>query len=310
MCIYFLRLVLVPVHKIFQHSLKLDFVPFWPRLPRLFALGRLARGPNLSDLFPRKGFLTPSFENKRLRERIFRGPQGQKGTKSSKNILLFFFFIYFLVTSADLIGVEIGSLQLKLPQLVGLLLFCIFFSCRKVVVEKKLFFCFLLIFSSMLISSFKSLAFSRSLVYSVIYVFSFCAYFLVPFNLMYFGNEIRLLQYYVWSFFFIGAYAFLQFFFSVFGVELPFTTQKLIFARGSAFALEPSFYALYAIPFVAYLNAKFLLSPSMKRWPVLVANLFLLISTTTTAFVSYFVFFLVLFFFPLVGLILCSLFLF
>ena len=103
-------------------------------------------------------------------------------------------------------------------------------------------------------------------------------------------------KYYILSFFFIGAYAFMQFFFSLFGVDLPFTTQKLIFARGSAFALEPSFYALYAIPFVAYLNAKAFFSPTMKKWPVFIANLFLLISTTTTAFVSYFVLFFVLFF--------------
>jgi len=150
----------------------------------------------------------------------------------------------------------------------------------------------------MLISSFNSLVVFRSLIYSLIYLFSFCVYFLVPFNLMYFGDEEKTLKYYVRSFFFIGAYAFMQFFFSIFGVELPFTTQKLIFARGSAFALEPSFYALYAIPFVSYLNAKLLLTSSVKKSPALIANFFLFISTTTTAFVSYFVFFLVLFFFP------------
>lgn len=150
----------------------------------------------------------------------------------------------------------------------------------------------------MLISSFKSLAFGRSLIYSMIYFFSFCVYFLVPFNLVYFGSENKILKYYILSFFIIGSYAFLQFFFSIFGITLPFSTQKLIFTRGSAFALEPSFYALYAIPFVFFLNAKLFLSLPMKKWPVIVANLFLLVSTTTTAFISYFVFFFVLFFFP------------
>jgi hypothetical protein len=175
----------------------------------------------------------------------------------------------------------------------------------------------------MIISSLKSVVTFRSLTYSLIYLFSFCIYFLIPFNFMWFGDENKMLNYYIRSFFIIGSYAFMQFFFSIFGVILPFTTQKIIFARGSAFALEPSFYALYSIPFIAFLNAKKLFSSSMKpgehhqgknichssrlilspknwknRFSLFFANLFLLISTTTTAIVSYFVFFLAVFFFP------------
>ena len=123
-------------------------------------------------------------------------------------------------------------------------------------IEKKLFFCFLVILSSMMVSSFKSIVVLRSLTYSLIYIFSFCIYFLVPFNFMWFGEESKILKYYVSSFFIIGSYAFMQFFFSLFGVILPFTTQEIIFARGSAFALEPSFYALYSIPFIAFLNSR------------------------------------------------------
>lgn len=238
----------------------------------------------------------------------------------NKNILLLLFFLYFLVTSADLINIEIYAFQLKLPHVIGFLIFCIFLCCRRIVIEKKLFLCFLVIFSSMIISSFKSVALVRSLIYSFIYLFSFCVYFLIPFNLMWFGDENKILKYYICSFFIIGSYAFMQFFFSIFGVILPFTAQQIIFARGSAFALEPSFYALYAIPFIVYLNAKKLISNSIKkgekksyhledclcisskswknRFSFFFSNLFLLISTTTTAIVSYFIFFLVLFFFP------------
>jgi hypothetical protein len=201
-------------------------------------------------------------------------------------------------------------------------MFCIFLGCRKIVIEKRQFFCFLLIFSSMIISSFKSMVVFRSLTYSLIYFFSFCVYFLIPFNFMWFGDENKILKYYVGSFFIIGSYAFMQFFFSIFGVTLPFTTQKIIFARGSAFALEPSFYALYSIPFIAFLNGRKLFSSSLKsehldekkishssqfaispkNWKnglsLFFANLFLLVSTTTTAVVSYLVFFSVVFFFP------------
>ncbi len=236
-----------------------------------------------------------------------------------KNIFLLFFFFYLLVTSADLISISLSGFQLKLPHLIGFLIFCIYFCCRKIVIEKTMFFCFLLILSSMIISSLKSIVTFRSLAYSLIYFFSFCVYFLIPFNFMWFGDEKKLLKSYVSSFFIIGSYAFLQFFFSIFGITLPFTTQKIIFARGSAFALEPSFYALYSIPFIVFLNAKHLFVSSMKaeersygkrhslpptlnkmknRCLLFIANLFLLISTTTTAAISYFVFFLVVFFFP------------
>jgi hypothetical protein len=241
--------------------------------------------------------------------------KGQSPVK--KNIFLLVFFLYLLATSADLISIEIYEFQLKLPHVIGFLIFTIFLCCKKIVIEKKLFFCFFLILSSMIISSLKSVVIFRSLTYSLICFFSFCVYFLIPFNFMWFSEENKILKYYVISFFIIGSYAFMQFFFSIFGVILPFTTQEIILARGSAFALEPSFYALYSIPFIVFLNSKSLFlnsiqaektydslqfSASSRKWKnrflLFFANLFLLISTTTTAMVSYFVFFLVLFFFP------------
>ena len=92
--------------------------------------------------------------------------------------------------------------------------------------------------------------------------------------------------------------------------------QKVVFVRGSALAHEPSFYALYAIPYVVFINSRTLISRALndklsqkgecfirfcdnkKQFALtFFVNLFLLVSTATTAFFSYIVFFFVLMFF-------------
>lgn len=236
------------------------------------------------------------------------------------NFSFVFVFIYFLTLSTDLINVDIGFFQLKLGHVVGSGIFIFLFCFKKsIIVERKLFLCLLTILSSTVVSSCFSVLFIRSFVYSFICLFTFCIYFVVPLSLMYCLDERKILRYYLASFFVIGAYAFLQFFSSIFGIELPFSVQKVIFVRGSALAHEPSFYALYAIPFVVFVNARLLISRALKDksireristsafvekktngkqfFLVFSANLFLLVSTATTCFFSYIVFFFILIFF-------------
>ncbi|MBY0529289.1 MAG: O-antigen ligase family protein [Rhabdochlamydiaceae bacterium] len=155
----------------------------------------------------------------------------------------------------------------------------------------------------MLIASFFSPMFYRSFVYCLVYIFNFCVYFLVPISMIYFGDEFKILKLYYISFLCIGSYAFLQFFASLFGVILPFVLQQLVVARGQALAHEPSFFALYAIPFVVFFTAFTLFSSCYRKvrsssWLVLIfSNLCLLVSTSTTAVFSYIVTFAVLFVF-------------
>ena len=211
-------------------------------------------------------------------------------------------FLFFLTLSTEAIKIDLGYFQLKAGHVLGFLLLLLSISSKRFAfVGKQFYYCAVFALSSIIISSFFSDLFLRSFTYIIIYIFSFFAYFIVPVNIMYFQDEAKVIKLYLISFFCIGSYAALQFFSSIFGVILPFSVQTVVFVRGSAFAHEPSFYALYAIPFVAFLNAKWLLKVGDgKRMPVLslvFANLFLLVSTATTAFFSYVVFFFVLFFF-------------
>ena len=198
----------------------------------------------------------------------------------------------------ELIHIDIGVLKLKLSHVVGLLTFVfITVAHRGIHIEKRFFLCFVGIFISILISSLCSPWVVRGCAYSVIWVFTFFSFFVIPFNMMQFFDENKLIQIYIATFLIIGSYAALQFFSSFAGIVLPFSVQKVIFVRGSGMALEPSFYALYAIPFVTFLNSRWLLSRAyIDRTPrtsfksVFFANLFLLVSTATSAFISYFVF--------------------
>jgi hypothetical protein len=224
-----------------------------------------------------------------------------KSASLKDNAAMLLIFVYFLTLSADLIKLDILQFSLKLCHLVASgLCFFIFCSKRSFCIERRLTYCFLLILSSLVTSSLLSVNIGISLTYCIIYVFSFVVFFIIPLNLMYFGDEKKLLKLYCGSFFLIGAYAALQFFFSMFDIILPFTTQQVVFVRGSGFSLEPSFYALYAIPIVMFLNVYMIIErkPTWKKLTALLfANLFLLVSTSTTALVSYLVcFFTILFF--------------
>lgn len=212
------------------------------------------------------------------------------------NIALAFVFLYFLTLSVDLINIDIGVFKLKLSHLIGFITVA-FLACfqKGIFLEKRYLLCFTAIFISMLLSSLFSICFFRSFTYSVIFLFTAFSYFFIPLNLMLRCDENKILKLYIASYLVIGSYAAMQFFGSMAGFILPFSVQQVIFVRGSAFAHEPSFYTLYAIPFVIFLNTRWLLArvsgSRAKTAAVFFANLFLLVSTSTTAVLSYIVFF-------------------
>lgn len=208
-----------------------------------------------------------------------------------------FIFLYFLTLSVDLINIDIGVFKLKLSHLIGFTTVA-FLACfqKGIFLERRYFFCFLSIFASMLLSSLFSICFYRSFTYGIIFLFTAFSYFFIPINLMLRCDESKILKMYIASYLVIGSYAAMQFFGSMAGIILPFSVQQVIFVRGSAFAHEPSFYTLYAIPFVIFLNTKWLLTKvskdrNKKTASLFFANLCLLVSTSTTAVLSYLVFF-------------------
>lgn len=205
-------------------------------------------------------------------------------------------FLYFLTLSGDLLEIAVGPIDIKFSRFFGsvLLLFLLLFH-RLRLIEKKLFVCFLWFLSSCVISAFFSTQFTRSLGSIGAAVFTYICFFLVPLNLMHIFDRNAILRLYLIAFACVGIHALSQLILSFFGIDDPFVTQKAgitSIARGQSWAYEPSYYALYAIPCVAYLNARYLLkSEGIVFWKVLGANLLLLISTSTGAFFSYFIFF-------------------
>lgn len=210
------------------------------------------------------------------------------------NVSLVVAFLFFLTLSTDLIHIDISIFKLKLTHIIGLFTLLFIVSIRRrLFLQRNVFLCFSLIFLSMVISSVFSVHSTRSLAYSFVWIFVFFAYFLSAVNLMQGLEENKLLKAYLASYYLIGSYAAAQFFCSIFGVILPFSVQNVIFVRGSGFAHEASFYALYAIPIVSFINSQWLFSPkkSIGVLQVIFANLFLIVSTSTTALLSYLVFF-------------------
>lgn len=224
------------------------------------------------------------------------------------NFLLVVAFVYFLTLSGDQLHFQVFFFKPKVTHCIATFIFALlFFSSRIYLPDRKIIWCFLGLLSSLLVSALFSPFFSRSAGYVLVAFFTFAVYFLVPLALMHFLDEERVLRIYKLSFLVIGGHAALQLFLSVFKIYDPFIQQQTFygaFARGQSWTYEPSYYALYAIPFIVWLNTEFLLSTKQEKKLsssilLFLFNFFLLSSTSTSAFFSYFVFFLsVFFFFP------------
>lgn len=217
-------------------------------------------------------------------------------TREPKSWLIGLIFLYFLTLSGDLLEFTVCSVGIKVSRCLGSLLLCFLLLFNRFrILERKLFFCFLGVLSSFILSAFFSPNFSRSIGSAGAGLFTYVCFFLVPLNLICFFDRNKILRLYFLSFACVGVHALLQFLLSFVGVTEFFVTQRAgisSIARGQSWSYEPSYYALFATPFVAFLNARYLLSKKgLSLWKVFLSNVLLLISTSTGGFFSYFVFF-------------------
>ncbi len=215
------------------------------------------------------------------------------------NWLTLLVFLYFLTLSAEQLNLWVDLFRIKINHVVAIILTLVLACAGKLrLPDRRLVLVFLALLVSIELSSFCSPLVYRSSTYGLVALFTFLVYFMVPFNLMRIFGGQQLLKLYLLSFVPIGVHAVSQFCLSFFGVIDPFVKQIIFHkvARGNSWALEPSFYALYAIPLVTFCNVFYLLSKREERhkhWfmALVTLNLFLLASTATSALFSYIVFF-------------------
>ncbi len=209
------------------------------------------------------------------------------------SLLLFF---YFLSSSGEQLHAVVGVFKPKIGHLVALLLLgWIFLERKPWSFPRPLLKPSLLILGSLAISALCSVAKARSLGYIGVYLLNFGFYFFLPFQILQTIDLNRFFRIYWGSFLIVGLYAALQVGLSIFGIYAPFTLQKIgSLARGQAWTYEPSYYALYMVPYVMFHNGIFLLQEGRLRFKSLKLfgqNMLLAVSTSTGLIVSYPVFF-------------------
>ena len=161
---------------------------------------------------------------------------------------------------------DVACFRLKLSHIMGGVVFLVFIShWKKLIIDRQLIIFSVLLSLSILVSSAFSVYPLKSALYSLVWLFTFVVYFIFPLNLMRVYEPFQLTRICLYAYGLLGSYALLQVIFSVAGIILPFSVQTLIYVRGSAFAQEPSFYAMYAIPIVSFLNVRFLLIRGFEK---------------------------------------------
>lgn len=219
------------------------------------------------------------------------------------DILLFLFFV---TLHADQLNCILFNYTIRINNLFGLLL-CLFLAIQNrfklLHINRSLLLSLLFLFFSALLSAIYSPYQERCVIFGGWFVFTLLLYFLFPYFLMTMGKTERIFKIYLLSFICVGLYALMQFLFSIFHLRDPFAQQSFLgenWLRPNALAYEPSYYALYMTPFVMLINFHYLFCRTtsffqfekLKLSHVLFINLLFLISTSTSAFISYFIFFL------------------
>lgn len=230
-------------------------------------------------------------------------------TKESflRHPLSFVFFLYFLTASGDLFNLSFLFFKVKLINLIALCLLLVAWAAyKKLYVDREYLLVAVFCLGSMLLSTF--FGYNRSICLSFVFFFAFnyVFYFLLSFNTFFWLREEWVFRLYFLSFLCVGCYAAAQIISSLFGVFLPFTTQRIAYiARGQGFSYEPSYYALYMTSFTMFQNAQYFLEgPEKRNWRrTLLANLLLLASTSTGCFFSYLCFVAVCFLFQGLGFV-------
>lgn len=217
-----------------------------------------------------------------------------------KNYLgLFYFlvFLYFFTLCGDHLNVQITLFKFKLNNLfAGILLGILFLTRKLVFIPKSILLPSIYIFLSIFLSTLFGVHKFRSVGYLLAFLFEFVFYFIVPFNLMYQFNRMKVFSAYLFSYKCLGIYAIMQLVLSLFGIRDPLLMQWIAggIARPHAFAYEPSYYALCISAFVMYYNTMFLLRDQSENrqyrfGQFALVNIFLLVSTSTGGFMAYFI---------------------
>lgn len=225
-----------------------------------------------------------------------------------KQINLFYslIFLYFLTLSADVLHLEVSLFKIKINNIFSALLLLFYiFSRRGLILSREILNPFLCILISLILSASLSIYPMRCFGYVGVYIFEFCAYFLLPFTFLFHFNREKILRCYFLSFIIMGSYAFCQLLFSMIGIYTPLLRQVIEeggWARPHGLSYEPSFYALYMTAFVMFYNAHYFFSKNKKKILKLIfINWLLLLSTSTSGFFAYgFFFFLIFIFRPFV----------
>lgn len=223
----------------------------------------------------------------------------QQTTVLSSLLLFSLLFCYFIFSPAEQIHLVVGIYKPKIGHIFALILLVWMILQRWVwKIERRMLIAFSLILISLLLSALFGAAPKRSLGYLGIYLFNFAVYFFLPFQIMQKIDLQRFFRIYWSSFVVVGLYALSQILLSIIGIYDPLALQRVgRFARGQAWTYEPSYYALYMIPYVMFYNAKALFRekigyPFKRRFKLFCQNMLITISTSTGLIISYPVFFL------------------
>ena len=212
-------------------------------------------------------------------------------------------FVFFLTLHADQLSFTLFQYNIRINNLIALLLaFCIFLQWGKkiIVFPKYIYIGFACLTFSLLFSSLLSSVPKRTFYFFVLYFQTFFFYFLCPYLIIQLLDIGKVFYLYVLSFLVVGLYALAQLFLSSLGILDSFSQQHITenVIRPNAFAYEPSFYALYMTPAVFLVNLLYLADQKMKYFfkkkikigYLLLLNFLFLISTSTAAFLTYFIF--------------------
>lgn len=221
-------------------------------------------------------------------------------------------FLYFFTLHADKLALTLGSFTIRANNFVALTLLCYFlirFRMQFFSFEKKLVKALCFVAFSVFLSCCLSACQIRCAIFCGWLGLTLLCYFFLPYFLIMFFDEKKVLKLYFLSFLCVGIYGFLQLAASIIGFQDPFAAQTFMgkFVRPNGFAYEPSYFALYLTPFVMTANLFYLLGKNreffvfkeLKFKHILLINFLYLASTSTGAFFAYFIF---------LGLIVASLF--
>lgn len=223
-------------------------------------------------------------------------------------------FLYFFTLHADALSIALGGFTIRVNNLLAFLLAFLAllrFRTRLFHLPRSLVYSLAFLGVSILLSLALSPYKTRCAVFFTWFAFIALCYVILPYFLAQVLDANRLFSLYLASFVLVGVYAACQFVFSCFGLQDPFAPQliKGYWVRPNGFAYEPSYYALYMAPFISLVNFHYLTSPQtpffcFRRLSLPLTfclNLLFLVSTSTSAFLFYPLFFVCLLFTPIVS---------